>query len=103
MNYGGLSYVSSLSANYNNTTKTWTVGDLAPGATQSIQITFRVPVAGTFAPTSKASTTSPELSTGNNRGATTLYAGISAPTSPVVASMWFLSSGTNSKRTTWSF
>jgi hypothetical protein len=109
MNFGGLTFVSaSTPAEFNETTKTWTAGDIAAGDTKTIRLTFRAAAAGTYNTTAQASTTATELSAGNNKSASTIAVGVAAPTptpEPVRGSaavfksrMWFLSSITNAFR-----
>ena len=84
VNFGGLTFVSASSTTaFNATTKTWTVGDLAAGATQTIRLTFRAAVAGTFAPSAHATTTATELSSKNNNSASTITAGVVTPPAPL--------------------
>jgi hypothetical protein len=103
LTYGGLTFVSSNSSNFDNATKKWTVGDLAAGATQTITVTFRVPAAGgTFGPAAHATTTSTELSTTNNSDSSTVFAGVVPPPTTAggsTGSLWFLSSSTNATKT----
>lgn len=83
VNFGGMTFVSaSTSSAFNSTTKTWTAGDLAAGATATIRLTFRATVDGTFAPSAHAATTSPELSTKNNGSASTITVGVVTPPAP---------------------
>ena len=50
VNFGGLTFVSaSVAGEFDATTKAWTAGDLAAGATKTIRLTFRAPAAGMFA------------------------------------------------------
>jgi plastocyanin len=102
LTYGGLTFVSSNSTDFDNTTKKWTVGDLAAGATQTITVTFRAPAAGgTFGPAAHATTTSTELSTANNSDSSTVFAGVTPPPQPTGGSggsLWFLSSSTNAQK-----
>lgn len=79
--FGGLRFVStSDSTKFNSTTKKWTVGDLAAGASATIKITYRTPGFGTFVPSAKAATTATELLTKNNGSASTVLVGVAAPT-----------------------
>jgi hypothetical protein len=107
MNFGGLTFVSaSVPAEFNATTRTWSAGDLAAGETKTIRLTFRATAAGTYATTAQASTTATELSTTNNRSASTISVGSSAPmptptptpTGGSLPSLWFLVSQTNAYR-----
>jgi SdrD B-like domain/Domain of unknown function DUF11 len=80
VNFGGLTFVSaSTPAAFNPTTRTWTVGDLAASATQTIRLTFRAPVAGTFGPTAHAATTATELRTTNDASGSTISVGVPTP------------------------
>jgi hypothetical protein len=107
VNYGGLVFVSTASSAFNSTTKKWTVGALAAGATQTIQIVFRAPNRATYTPSSTATTTSIERSTTNNRAAGKIFAGTTStptptptPTTPrPIPQLWFLSSSTNARKT----
>ena len=86
VNFGGLTFVSASSSTaFNATTKTWTVGDVAAGATQTIRLTFRGPSVGTFAPSAHATTTATELSTANNNSSSTISVGIAPPPAPAPA------------------
>ncbi|HJZ93263.1 MAG TPA: SdrD B-like domain-containing protein [Gemmataceae bacterium] len=88
VNFGGLTFIStSTPAAFNATTKTWTVGDLAPGATQTIRFTFRAAVAGTFAPSGHATTTATEITDRNNRSSATVMAGVVPPPAPSTSPM----------------
>jgi hypothetical protein len=83
INFGGMTFVSaSTPTAFSSTTKTWTVGDLAAGATQTIRLTFRGSVDGTFAPSARAATTGNELSTKNNSSASTITVGVVTPPAP---------------------
>jgi uncharacterized repeat protein (TIGR01451 family) len=83
VNFGGLTFVSaSTPAAFNTSTKTWTVGDLAAGATQTIRLTLRGTVDGTFAPSARAVTTASELSTKNNAASSSVTVGVVAPPAP---------------------
>jgi hypothetical protein len=96
MNFGGLTFVSSSNTTaFSSTTKTWTVGTLAPAATQTIRLTFRMPAAGgTFVTTAKASTTSTQLSTKNDASSSTITSVPPAPApAPVVSGPSFAFSG----------
>jgi hypothetical protein len=84
LNFGGLSFVSaSVPAQFNSTTKVWTVGTLAAGASATIKITYRTMGAGTFTPSAHAATTATELSTKYNGSSSVVLAGVptSAPAS----------------------
>jgi protocatechuate 3,4-dioxygenase beta subunit len=88
VNFGGMTFVSaSTPSAFNSTTKTWTVGDLAAGQTQTIRLTLRGPVDGTFAPSAHAATTGTELSTKNNNSASTITVGVVTPPAPAPTSM----------------
>jgi hypothetical protein len=97
VDFGGLQFVSATSTDFNSTTRAWTIGDLAGGATKTIKITYRAPQAGKFTPSVTATTTSIESTTSNNNASSSVAARISAPApAPVaVSSFWFLSSGTH--------
>ena len=82
VNFGGLTFVSSNSADFDSTTRKWTVGDLAGGASATIEIVLRAASAGTFTPTARVTTTTPELLTSNNTDATTWFAGTPLPPPP---------------------
>ncbi|HEX3147348.1 MAG TPA: SdrD B-like domain-containing protein [Gemmataceae bacterium] len=83
VNFGGLTFVSaSTPGAFNSTTKTWTAGDLAAGATQTIRVTFRGPVDGTFAPSAHATTSVSELSTKNNGASSVVTVGVVTPPAP---------------------
>jgi protocatechuate 3,4-dioxygenase beta subunit len=104
VDYGGMAFVSTTAgAAYNTTTRVWTVGDLAAGATATIKITLRAGSAGTFDPSSVVSTTSNELKVTNNGAASSIFAGVAPPTGGVTGTpttnLWFLSSSTNARRT----
>jgi hypothetical protein len=89
VNFGGLTFVSaSTPTAFNATTRTWTVGDLAAGATQTIRLTFRAPVAGTFAPSAHATTTATELGTANNTSSGTVSVGVVPPPAPATGPAW---------------
>ncbi|HEX3150256.1 MAG TPA: SdrD B-like domain-containing protein, partial [Gemmataceae bacterium] len=99
VNFDGLDFMTaSLPAAFNSTTRVWTVGDVAPGATATIKLTFQGSAAGNFAPTAHATTTSSELSTKNNTSVSYLAIGVVAPPSGggSLPSLWFLSSSTSS-------
>jgi hypothetical protein len=82
LKFGGLTFVSaSVPAQFDLTTKKWTVGDLAAGASATIKITYRVPGNGTFVPTAKASTTATELSSKNNGSSSVVQVGVAAQSS----------------------
>ena len=103
INYGGLTFVSSASPDFSDTTKAWTVGTLAAGASETIQITFRASTKGTFTTTSQVSTTSPELSATNNSASTKVTAGTTTKPHPKpkphpLSALWFLSSSTNARK-----
>jgi hypothetical protein len=99
--YKGLTFVSANSTDFDGTAKKWTIGDLAAGATETIQVTLAAAAAGTFQPTAVASTTSTESKINNNTATTTVKAGnVTPPPEPgPTRPMWFLSSGTNARRT----
>ena len=90
---GGLAFVSASSADYNSTTHAWAVGDVAAGATSTIEITARVPVAGSFVPAVRITSTTPSLAASATKVASALLTA-SAPTIVVTGSQkfWFLSS-----------
>ena len=103
LTFGGMTFVSAASPDFDNTTRKWTVGDLGPAATETITVTLRAPTTGgTFGPTARVTTTSTELSTGNNFAMSTIFAGTVPP--PVTGSggptgtLWFLSSATNARK-----
>jgi uncharacterized repeat protein (TIGR01451 family) len=101
VDYGGLQFVSSPSAAFDPTTRTWAVGDLAAGATQTLQVVLRATTAGTFHPSATASTTATEASTADNAVTSTVTAR-AIPTPPPIpqpARRWFLSSSTHARRT----
>jgi SdrD B-like domain/Domain of unknown function DUF11 len=107
MNFAGLTFVSaSVPADFNAATKIWTVGDLGAGATKTIQITLSGAAAGTYVPSSQASTTATELLTTNNKGTSTIAIGDTPLTPPppvgssgfLASKLWFLSSSTNAFR-----
>jgi len=102
LTYGGLTFVSASSPDFDETTKKWTVGDLGPDATDTITVTFRAPASGgTFGPAARVSTTSTELSTTNNTATSTIFAGTAPPPiTPILStgSLWFLSSSTNARK-----
>ena len=76
MNFGGLTFVSaSTPSAFNSTTRTWTVGDLAVGATQTIRLTLRGPVAGMFVSSAQASMTGDEVRLTNNKSTSTITVG----------------------------
>ena len=75
VNFGGLTFVSSNSTDFDSTTRKWTIGDLAGGATETIEIVLRAGFAGTFTPTARLTTTTPELSMANNTDSSTVFAG----------------------------
>jgi len=87
VNFGGMTFVSaSTPTAFNATTKTWTAGDLAAGATTTIRLTFRATVDGTFAPSARAATTGNELSTKNNAASSTITVGVVTPPAPAPTS-----------------
>ena len=99
VNFGGLTFVSaSAPAAFNATTKTWTVGNLAAGATETIHLVFRAGAVGTFTASARATTTAPELSTKNNGASSTIFAGVTPPPATgtdqaeLGSRLWFLSS-----------
>ncbi|HEX3152702.1 MAG TPA: SdrD B-like domain-containing protein [Gemmataceae bacterium] len=96
MNFGGLQFMSaSVPAEFDSATKTWTVGDLAAGATKTIQIVLKGTAASTYVPSSQASTTVTELLTTNNKGTSTITVGASipvpTPTPPAPRGSWWQS------------
>lgn len=105
VNLGGLTFVSASDPTAFNSTKTWTVGDLAAGDTKTLRLTLRGTKTGTFLPSAQATTTAPELSTNGNSSASTISVGVS-PTQMTPARAraflskrtWFLSSSTNARR-----
>jgi hypothetical protein len=104
VNYGGLAFVSTTAGTaYDSTTRKWTVGDLAAGATATIKITLRAGSAATFAPSSTVSTTSTELKTTNNTATSSIFAGVTPPigtgSGTPTTKLWFLSSSTHARRT----
>jgi hypothetical protein len=100
LTYDGLQFVSSPSTAFNGSTGTWSVGDLAPDASQTIQVVLRAAAAGTFNPSATASTTATETATENNRVTSTVTAAVPTPPPPPAAppKPWFLSSSTNARR-----
>jgi cyclophilin family peptidyl-prolyl cis-trans isomerase len=90
---GGLEFVSASSTDYNSTTRAWTVGDLAGGASESIEITARVPAAGSYGPAVRITATTPNLAASATRVASAILTA-NAPVSTTGAQkFWFLSSG----------
>jgi len=87
MNYGGLTFVSASNpTSFSPATKTWAVGELAPGATQTLRITFRMPASGgTFVTTAKATTTTTQLSPRNDTSVSSI-SGV-----PALTRLWMLS------------
>ena len=110
--YTGLTFVSAdPTADYSDTTKIWTIGDLAPNASKTLAITLRGTTNGTFNTTATAATTtSPEGTPSNNSVALKVFVGTTNPDPgpgpgpgpvtppPPPTSLWFLSSGTNARR-----
>jgi uncharacterized protein (DUF2141 family) len=83
VNFGGMTFVSaSTPSTFNATTRTWTVGDLAAGATQTIRLTLRGTVDGTFAPSAHAATPGNELTPKNNSSSSTITVGVVPPPAP---------------------
>lgn len=81
MNFGGLKFVSSNSAEFDNSTRVWSVGDLAAGASKTIKITYRVGHAGEYTPSVSAKMSS-VLSEGKpKKASSTLFAGVPMPLS----------------------
>ena len=81
MNFGGLTFVSaSAPGAFDPTTRMWTVGDLAAGATATIRVTLRGTVGGTYHPSARALTPAAELGTANNVVASTIVPPPVAPT-----------------------
>ncbi|HEX3148896.1 MAG TPA: SdrD B-like domain-containing protein [Gemmataceae bacterium] len=95
---GGLQFVSATSGDYNATTRAWTVGDLAAGATATIEITARVPAAGSFVPAVRITSSTPAMAaSANHLASATVAASASPVVNPVVTvssapKRWFLSS-----------
>ena len=90
VNFGGLQFVSaSAPTAFNSTTKTWTVGSLAAGASQTIRLKFRATVTGTFAPSARATTTASELSPRNNTSSSTIMVGIPTPAASATSTIGF--------------
>src|SRR5205823_5556565 len=82
VNFGGLDFMSaSMAAAFNSTTRIWTVGDLAAGASSTIRITYQGSAAGNFAPSAHASTTATELLAKNNNSVSYITVGVVAPPS----------------------
>ncbi|HVK08542.1 MAG TPA: SdrD B-like domain-containing protein, partial [Gemmataceae bacterium] len=79
--YSGLTFVSANpAADYDDATKKWTIGDLAPGATKTLAITLRGTTRGTFNTTATvATTTSPEGTPSNNAVALKVFVGTTPP------------------------
>jgi len=102
LTFGGMTFVSASSPDFDSATKKWTVGDLGPDATDTITVTLRAPASGgTFGPTAHVTTTSTEISTTNNSDTSTIFAGTAAPPvtpSGPIGSLWFLSSSTNARK-----
>jgi hypothetical protein len=101
VNFDGLTFVSaSTTVAFSATTKTWTVGDLAAGASATIRITYRARVAGTYSPSAHATTSATELKTTNNNSSSTISVGEVATPAPEATGplgwlrtrLWFLSS-----------
>jgi hypothetical protein len=107
MNFGGLTFVSSSNTTaFSSTTKTWTVGDLAAGATQTLRLTFRAPSAGTFTPTAHAATTATELSSARISASSMINVGdppAPAPMMPGSNMFWGTWSGFNALTRLWLF
>jgi len=91
---GELTFVSASSQDFDDATGTWTVGDLAAGASKTLRVTARVPSASTFHATAQATIAAqgaaPEVSTGVAAG--TVVGSAGAPR------FWFLSSGWTTMR-----
>ena len=101
VNYGGMTFVSANTDDfdYDEDTREWTIGDLAPGETAVVRLTLRAGRATTFGPSSRVSTTSDEISESNNTASSSIFAGVSAPVSSGGGGFfWFLSSSTNARR-----
>jgi hypothetical protein len=103
VSFDGLTFVSaSTPAAFSATTKTWTVGDLAAGASATIRVTYQARLAGTYDPSAHATTSATELKTTNNNSSSTISVGEVAaptptpePTGPLGwlrTRLWFLSS-----------
>jgi Domain of unknown function DUF11 len=90
MRYGGLTFVSASDGTaFNSATKTWTVGALTPGATQTLRLTFRMPAAGgMYVTMGRATTTTVQLSTKNDSSASSIS---SVPAPPPQTGLWLLS------------
>lgn len=99
--FSGMTFVSANpTADFNSTTRKWTVGDLAGGATETLEITLRGSSAGRFAISAVASTTTGETVTTNNSAPITIQVGTPVTPPPVVpvTRRWFLSSGTTARK-----
>jgi hypothetical protein len=94
--YGGLRFVSNdhpSGGTFDPVARTWTIGDLPPGGSQTIRLVLRAPTAGTYRPSAKATTTAPERRAGNNGVAWTVTAGAGPSLKTAVsgtASGWWL-------------
>jgi hypothetical protein len=94
--YGGLRFVSNdhpSGGTFDPVARTWTIGDLPPGGSQTIRLVLRAPAAGTYRPSARATTTATERRSGNNGVAWTVTAGAGPALKSAVsatASGWWL-------------
>lgn len=84
INLGGLTFVSANDASYDEASGSWTLGDMAAGATETLQITATVPSNGSYRPSASFP----------NGGQTTATIGAASTSITAgVSRYWFLSSG----------